>query len=95
MSSNPSADMKEKIDKMDKQQHIEVLKIIQKYCSHDTLKKNENKNGIYINMTCLSKECLDEIQTFVDYVGVQETTLNDIEKEKKELIKTYYPDNKI
>jgi len=93
--SNPLADMKEKIDRMDKHQHIEVLKMIQKYCSNETLRKNENKNGIYINMNCLRKECLDEIQTFVDYVGIQETTLNDIEKEKKELIKTYYHDNKI
>jgi|LakMenEpi03Aug12_release.lakeMendotaPanAssembly.Ray.scaffolds.fasta_scaffold01837_24 hypothetical protein len=86
--------MKSMIDKMDKQQHIEILNIIKKNYSIETLKKNENKNGIYINMSCLPQDAIKEIQKFISYVNDQETSLNQIETEKKELMKTYHLEQK-
>lgn len=79
--------LKTKIEKMDKSRHIEILKIIRKY---PAIKINENKNGIYINMHCITKLAMEEISKYCLYVGEQECSLNILENEKKEIRKTFF-----
>jgi hypothetical protein len=64
--------IKNKIENMTKFQHIEVLKIIKK---NKTIKINENKNGVYINMSYLPKKTINELETYIKYIDDQTAIL--------------------
>lgn len=59
------SDMKTSVEKMTVQEHIEVLRIIK---TNDNIKINENRNGVYINMSLLSPETITAIQTYITYL---------------------------
>lgn len=65
--------IKIKIESMTKLQHIEVLKIIKKYKS---IKLNENKNGVYINISYLPKKTIQELELYIKYIDDQTTILS-------------------
>ena len=79
--------IKRDIENMDKNHHIEILKIIHK--NSNTI-INENKSGVYINLSFLSDETIREIQKYVDHVKYQEELLIPIESQKKTLKNTFY-----
>ena len=79
--------MKDKIERMPKNNQIEVLKILKKY---QGIKLNENKSGVFVNLSFLSKEILDEIDNYVGYVNDQETVINTIETQKQEFKNTFF-----
>ena len=79
--------IKDKIEKMPKNNQIEILKILKKY---QNIKLNENKSGIFVNLSFLSKEILDEIDKYVNYVNDQETVINTIETQKQEFKNTFF-----
>ena len=79
--------MKDKIEKMPKNNQIEVLKILKKY---QNIKLNENKSGVFVNLSFLSKEILDEIDKYVNYVNDQETVINTIETQKQEFKNAFF-----
>jgi len=66
-------EIKIKIENMSKLQHIEVLKIIKKY---KTIKLNENKNGVYINISYLPKKTIQELELYIKYIDDQTSILN-------------------
>lgn len=74
--------LKKTIEKWSKHHQIEILKIIKKDSS---ITINENKSGIYINMSLLQDYVIDEIEKYVSYVETQESILNTTETEKNEL----------
>ena len=78
--------IKDKIEKMPKNNQIEILKILKK---HQNIKLNENKSGIFVNLSFLSNEILDEIDKYVNYVNDQETVINSIESQKQEFKNTF------
>ena len=59
----------------------EILKILKE----NDVKINENKSGIYINLSFLSNEAIDKIEKYIKYVDEQEATLSIIERQKDEL----------
>jgi hypothetical protein len=79
--------LKNKIEKMSKTEHIEILKIIKK---NPNIKLNENKSGVYINLTFLPQLELDEITQYISYVQQQQTMLDPMEKEKMDFKNTYF-----
>jgi hypothetical protein len=79
--------LKEKIELMDKKHHIGILKII-KNCN--TIKINENRNGIYINLSFLPENIIDEIDVYLQYVNDQEQLLATVETKKEEFKTNYY-----
>jgi len=83
--------LKEKIEVLSKFHQIEILKILKK---DDICTLNENKNGIFINLTNINKETIIELEAYLDYVKTQEQQLNDIEKQKNILSNTFFKDNK-
>ena len=85
-------ELKRKIDGMNKQQHIEILKIIHE-TSPQTL--NENKSGIYINMSFLTKEAVDRLTLFVDYVQDQENMLKPMESQKEDFKNTFFIEKEV
>jgi len=85
--------IKSTIEKMDKIHHIEILKILKKSSS---IKLNENKNGIFVNLSFLTKSVIDDIKKYLDYVYAQENTIRNLESQcetfKKEFF-TNQPEN--
>ncbi len=85
-------ELKRKIDGLNKQQHIEVLKIIHEMCP-TTL--NENKSGIYINMSFLTKEAIDRLKVFIEYVEDQENMLKPMESQKEDFKNTFFIEKEV
>jgi hypothetical protein len=56
------------IEKMNKIQHIEILKILK---TNKTIKINENKNGVYVNLSFLSKHTINELEKYIQYIQDQ------------------------
>ena len=79
--------IRETIENMNKFYQIEVLRILHK---HKEVIINENKYGIHINLTELSKEILDELNLYIKYVNTQEHNLTSIEQQKEEYRNAYF-----
>ena len=79
--------IRETIEKMNKFNKIEILRIIHK---HENVTLNENKYGIHINLTELDKNIIQEMMLFIKYVNTQEQTLNNIERQKEDYRNTYF-----
>jgi len=79
--------LKKNIELLEKIHQVEVLRIIHKEQSNIL---NENKNGIYINMSSLDNNTLDLIKEYMKHIYTQEQELNVNEKLKEEFLKTYF-----
>jgi len=78
--------LKKSIESMDKINQIEVLRLLHK----NNVFLNENKNGVYVNLTELTDSVLENIFKFVEYIDTQENKLNEEENVKQEYINTYF-----
>jgi hypothetical protein len=83
--------MKNIIENMSKNHHIEILKIIK----NNNVKINENKSGVYINLTFLPESIISEISKYLDYVNERETLLDPFEKEKCDFKNTFFNEKEI
>ena len=79
--------LKDKIEKMTKTQQLDILRILKK---NSAIKLNENKSGIFVNISFLPKESIEEIDKYVKYVGDQESELNLLENQKQEFKNTFF-----
>ena len=68
--------LKDKIEKMSKNNQIEVLRILK---HNPAIKLNENKSGVFVNISFLPKETIEELAKYVRYVGDQECVINEVE----------------
>ena len=82
--------LKEQIEQLNKIHQIEVLRILQK---KDKITLNENKNGIFINLTNINEAIIVELNNYLEYVKQQENQLLEIEEEKNKLSNTYFLSN--
>ena len=73
--------MKDKIERLNKTNQLEILSILK---NSNGIKLNENKNGVFVNMSFLPEDTLAEIDKYVRYVYDQETTLNEFENQKQD-----------
>ena len=74
--------IKSSIDKMNQIQHMEILKLLK---NNKTVKLNENRNGVYINLSFLPDETVEELKKYVTYIEEQEESLEITERKKIEL----------
>ena len=79
--------IRDSIENMNKFNQVEVLRILNK---NSEVTINENKYGIHINLSELSKEILDELNVYINYVKTQEITLKSIEQQKEDYKNTYF-----
>tara|TARA_A100001388_G_C28325133_1_gene291762 strand:+ start:147 stop:416 length:270 start_codon:yes stop_codon:yes gene_type:complete len=79
--------LKKNIENLEKPRQLEILKII--YKNQSTV-LNENKNGIYINMTSLTNDTLNELKDFMKYIYTQEEELNADEQTKQNFLNTFF-----
>jgi hypothetical protein len=90
MTTIPNVDrlinLKDHIEALSKVHQAEVLRI----CDSGGVVGSENKNGVFINLTCVSETVLTEIETYLLYAREQEAQLNEVEMQKKELTSKYF-----
>jgi hypothetical protein len=79
--------IKTRVEHMPKNQHIEVLKILNSY---PNVKLNENKSGVFVNLSFLPQEALESVMKYVQYVEEQEKSLNMVENQKSNFRKTFF-----
>jgi len=73
--------LKERIENLNKFHQVEILKLLK---TDDTCRLNENKNGIFINLTSLNDKIIYEIEKYLEYVQKQETQLSETETQKEQ-----------
>ena len=73
-----------KIENLPASAHFEVFKIIKKY----DIPFNENSNGIFINMSHIKTDCINELTTHINWLDEQKSFL-----QKDEQVKNQYREN--
>jgi hypothetical protein len=71
--------IKQKIESLGKIHQIEVLRILK---NSPGIKINENKSGVFVNLSFLPKPTIDDIARYMQYIQEQERTLQTIESQK-------------
>jgi hypothetical protein len=85
-------DIRENIETMQKFNQVEVLRILN---NNNNVTLNENKYGIHINLSELSRSVIDELKIYINYVSAQEINLGEIERQKESFKTKYFTkDNK-
>lgn len=72
--------LKYKIESMEKHVQIEILRIMKK---NPNVKLNENKSGVFINLSFLPNETLQELEAYLNYVDMQQDALQETETQKE------------
>jgi hypothetical protein len=71
--------MKDYIDKMDPNEHSQILNIIKKYTDNFT----KTQTGILISTENLNDECMKEIDTYIHFSIDQRKRIDDDNKQRK------------
>ena len=74
---------------MNKLQQGEIFKIF----LINEVDYNENNNGIFINLTNISKNVLKELKKYINYVENQNQFLDKQEKQKEIYLNNYFKDS--
>ena len=82
--------IKNKVEKLSKIHQIEILRI---FNNGSNVTINENKNGIFINLTDISLDIMTQIDYYLQYVSTQESVLNEVEVTKGDYINTFFTDD--
>lgn len=72
--------LKSKIESMSKYHQTEILKILSKRLC----KLNENKSGVFVNLSFLPDDLLEELNKYIEYVDDQTETFATVEYQKNE-----------
>ena len=78
--------LKERIESTNLFHQIEILRIF----NDNSVQINENKNGVFINLTYVDSPILDKVYKYLSYVNKQEDQLNEIEKEKEKIVTSFF-----
>jgi hypothetical protein len=77
---------------MSKMHHIEILKILKK---NGNVKLNENKSGVYVNLSFLPKDTISELEYYLNYIEDQETSLIILENQKEEFKNSFFIEKEV
>jgi hypothetical protein len=79
--------IKQQIEKFSKPNQIEVLKLIRK---NSSVRINENKSGVYINLTFLEPSTIEILLKYMEYVREQESMLTPLESQKEDFKNNFF-----
>ena len=81
MEFNPTdlENIKQKIESLAKIHQIEILRILK---NSPGIKINENKSGVFVNLSFLPKPTIENLMQYIQYIQEQEQTLQTIESQK-------------
>ena len=80
--------LKRTIEKLDKQNHIEILRILMK---DQTIRINESKGGCLVNMSLLPERVIEEIHTYMEYINKRQDSIEALETQQHEFEKILTP----
>jgi hypothetical protein len=81
--------LKSSIENMNKHHQVEILRILSKHLC----KLNENKSGVFINLSYIDEQVIEELQKYISYTKDQEDNLITTEYQKN-VFKNVLIDNK-
>lgn len=90
MDFNKLKYLRDSIENLDKNNHVDILRLLIK----KEIFINENKNGVFINLTDLSNEIIEDIENYINYINEQKLHFEFVEKQKNDLESKYFKDNK-
>ena len=79
--------IKSRIDGMEKKKHIEILKLLK---TVPEVKLNENKSGVFVNLSFLTRTTLDMLTSYIDATDEQESSFMRMETQKEEFKNTFF-----
>ena len=79
--------IKNTVEQMNKDQQLEILKILNK---HPDVKLNENKSGVFVNLSFLPDVVLNDMDKYLNYVKDQEKSLDTMETQKQCYKETFF-----
>tara|TARA_B110001450_G_scaffold236478_1_gene241957 strand:+ start:61 stop:357 length:297 start_codon:yes stop_codon:yes gene_type:complete len=82
-------ELKDKIEILSKSYQIEIGRLL----LSNGVQIDENKNGIFINLTKVEQEVLIKIKDYLAYANIQEDKLKNIEDKQEELKDYYFKNN--
>lgn len=80
-----------KIEGMPTFHQVEVLKILNVH--KDNIVLNENSNGVFVNLTDLSEDILNELNNYIEYFHNQEKNISFFEEKQEQYKSTYFEKN--
>lgn len=83
--------LKEKIESLNKFHQVEITKILK---NHNDVTLNENKNGIFVNLSIIDNEVINEIYEYLEYVNILQKDFNTVEDKKNLLTNKFFKHNK-
>jgi hypothetical protein len=87
MNTDELETMKKQIEQMDKTHHIEILKILKQ---NNSITLNENKSGVYVNLSFLPDPLLEQLKKYIQYTNAQEDAISLLEKQQTDLKNTFF-----
>ena len=79
-------EIKEEIEKMDTNSHLEVFNILE----NEQVPYNKNMNGIFINLSSIDKDIIIKLENFINYKKKQKNMLNQDELIKEQYKKDFF-----
>ena len=90
ISSARLNNIKDIIEGFEKEQQIQILRIFKVR----NININENKNGVFINLTNLDPKSIEELELFINHLKTQDKILSTNENVKTTYIETFFKDIK-
>jgi len=87
MNTDELETIKKQIEQMDKTHHIEILKILKQ---NNSITLNENKSGVYVNLSFLPDPLLEQLKKYIQYTNAQEDAISLLEKQQTDLKNTFF-----
>jgi hypothetical protein len=79
MERSKKEQMKEQIDKMESNEHAQILNIVKKYTDNFT----KTQSGFLVSTEHLTNECLDEIERYIHFSMDQRKRMDEDNKMRK------------
>ena len=83
--------LKNEIEKLPKEKHVEILSLLYK---KPNINISENNNGVFINLSTLDDNIIEELKTYISYLKDQEKKFAKDEIFKLSIEKSLNKDNK-
>ena len=84
-------EIKQFIEKLNKQRQIEVLKIF----LESNINISENKNGSFVNLSYLSDDIVIKLKNYIKYIKDQDLSLEQMEDVKNDFKSSFFSADKI
>jgi hypothetical protein len=86
MNRSQKEALKERIEKLEAQEHAQIFEIIKRYTENYT----KTQTGVLVSSEALTDECLHEIERMVTFFADQKKRMDSDNAERKALTRTQY-----